>query len=142
MEGPDTDVHCSGVLVLARNARSRTDVNVRAGDTTLALAPQKKNSWQARLPLRNFEAVATRRFITQKMPRKSSASKRELNGDLVVTENRPQKKAKLLDHTDDEDSEAETGAGFKVNEEYARRFEHNKKRAEQHRRQYYSLQLS
>jgi len=68
------------------------------------------------------------------MPRKSSASKRELNGDSNVAENRPQKKAKLLDNTDDEDSEADTGAGFKVNEEYARRFEHNKKRAEQHRR--------
>lgn len=68
------------------------------------------------------------------MPRKSSASKRELNGDSIVAESRPQKKAKLLDNTDDEDSEADTGAGFKVNEEYARRFEHNKKRAEQHRR--------
>ncbi len=67
------------------------------------------------------------------MPRKSSASKRELNGDSVVAENRPQKKAKLLDNTDDEESDVETGAGFKVNEEYARRFEHNKKRAEQHR---------
>ncbi|KAJ8110140.1 hypothetical protein OPT61_g6937 [Boeremia exigua] len=67
------------------------------------------------------------------MPRKSSASKRELNGDSVVAENRPQKKAKLLDNTDDEESDAETGAGFQVNEEYARRFEHNKKRAEQHR---------
>ncbi|KAF3041513.1 KRRI-Interacting protein 1 [Didymella heteroderae] len=66
------------------------------------------------------------------MPRKSSASKRELNGDAAVAE-RPEKKARLLDNTDDEDSEGETGAGFKVNEEYARRFEHNKKRAEQHR---------
>ncbi|KAF9701698.1 hypothetical protein EKO04_000023 [Ascochyta lentis] len=65
------------------------------------------------------------------MPRSASKSKRELNGDAVV-ENRPQKKAKLLDHTDDDDSDAETG-GFQVNEEYARRFEHNKKRAEQHR---------
>lgn len=70
------------------------------------------------------------------MPRSTSKSKRELNGDSTVIENRPQKKAKLLDNTDDEESEAETGAaGFKVNEEYARRFEHNKKRAEQHRRQ-------
>ncbi|KAH6642768.1 ribosome biogenesis protein-like protein Kri1 [Boeremia exigua] len=67
------------------------------------------------------------------MPRKSSASKRELNGDSVVAENRPQKKVKLLDHTDDEGSDVETGTGFKVNEEYARRFEHNHKRAEQHR---------
>lgn len=69
------------------------------------------------------------------MPRKSSASKRELNGDPVVAGDRPQKKAKLLDHTDDEDSDADVGAGFQVNEEYARRFEHNKKRAEQHRRE-------
>ena len=69
------------------------------------------------------------------MPRSTSKSKRELNGDSLVAETRPQKKAKLLDHTDDEDSEAETGPGFQVNEEYARRFEHNKKRAEQHRRE-------
>ena len=68
------------------------------------------------------------------MPRKSSASKRELHGDAAVTQDRPQKKTKLLDHTDDEDSDADTSAGFKVNEEYARRFEHNKQRAEQHRR--------
>jgi protein KRI1 len=68
------------------------------------------------------------------MPRKSSASKRELHGDAAATQDRPQKKAKLLDHTDDEDSDADTGAGFKVNEEYARRFEHNKQRAEKHRR--------
>ena len=38
---------------------------------------------------------------------------------------------------DDSDSDDEGGAslnpGFKVNEEYARRFEHNKKREEKHR---------
>ncbi|KZM25179.1 Kinetochore protein Spc24 [Ascochyta rabiei] len=76
------------------------------------------------------------------MPRSASKSKRELNGDVAVPEDRPQKKARLLDHTDDEDSAADAdadadadagGAGFQVNEEYARRFEHNKKRAEQHR---------
>ena len=70
------------------------------------------------------------------MPRSASKSKRELNGDSLAAESRPQKKVKLLDNTDDEDSEAEAGgAGFQVNEEYARRFEHNKKRAEQHRRE-------
>ncbi|KAF1348282.1 Krr1-domain-containing protein [Lizonia empirigonia] len=63
------------------------------------------------------------------MPRPSK-SKRKLSGDAVA-ESRPQKKARLLDHTDDDDSDADTG--FRVNEEYARRFEHNKKRAEQHR---------
>src|SRR6185436_2331798 len=48
---------------------------------------------------------------------------------------RPAKRAKLLD----EDSESEVeeqldaGAVLRVNEEYARRFEHNKKREERHR---------
>ncbi|RMZ67140.1 ribosome biogenesis Kri1 [Pyrenophora seminiperda CCB06] len=48
----------------------------------------------------------------------------------------PAKKAKLLDNTDDEaddDDDGQGGVSLKVNEEYARRFEHNKKRAELHR---------
>lgn len=74
------------------------------------------------------------------MPRSTSkTAKRERNGDALAHTNgdsRPPKKAKLLDNTDDEDSEPEAGgASFSVNEEYARRFEHNKKRAEQHRRE-------
>ncbi|EQL00962.1 hypothetical protein OCS_03333 [Ophiocordyceps sinensis CO18] len=43
----------------------------------------------------------------------------------------------LLDDSDsdsDGGAQVEEPAGFKVNEEYARRFEHNKKREEQHRR--------
>jgi protein KRI1 len=42
-------------------------------------------------------------------------------------------KRQLLDDSDAESSDAESAgddAGFKVNEEYARRFEHNKKREE------------
>ncbi len=40
---------------------------------------------------------------------------------------------------DDSESDSDNGGaavkpGFKVNEEFARRFEHNKKREEQHRR--------
>lgn len=47
---------------------------------------------------------------------------------------RPAKKAKLLDNTDNEDSDIEPDhADLKVNAEYARRFEYNKKREEQHR---------
>lgn len=43
-------------------------------------------------------------------------------------------KRKLLDDSDSEsDGGAPVDASFKVNEEYARRFEHNKKREEQHR---------
>ncbi|CBX96882.1 hypothetical protein IAQ61_008170 [Plenodomus lingam] len=63
--------------------------------------------------------------------------KRELNGDSVAHKSmpeRPAKKAKLLDNTDDEGSdEEEGGVSLKVNEEYARRFEYNKKREEKQR---------
>ncbi|KAF2199974.1 Krr1-domain-containing protein [Delitschia confertaspora ATCC 74209] len=49
-------------------------------------------------------------------------------------EERPAKKAKLLDETDGEETDEDVGGvKLKVNEEYARRFEHNKKRAEMHR---------
>jgi protein KRI1 len=49
----------------------------------------------------------------------------------------PAKKAKLLDHSDDEpDSDQEGGIALKVNEEYAKRYEFNNKRAEKHRRKY------
>lgn len=45
---------------------------------------------------------------------------------------RPSKKAKLLDDSDDSDAE-QGGVALKVNDEYARRFEYNKKREEKHR---------
>ena len=46
----------------------------------------------------------------------------------------PAKKAKLLDHSDDEpDSDQEGGISLKVNAEYAKRYEFNNKRAEKHR---------
>lgn len=46
---------------------------------------------------------------------------------------RPAKRAKLLGDSDDEDDDPASGVSLKVNEEYARRFEHNKEREEQHR---------
>jgi len=52
----------------------------------------------------------------------------------TTSEERPAKKAKLLDASDSESDSEEGGVELKVNEEYARRFEHNKKRAEMHRR--------
>ncbi|PSN68193.1 Krr1-domain-containing protein [Corynespora cassiicola Philippines] len=77
------------------------------------------------------------------MPRpkknKSDAGlKRDLDEDVVkadAPEKRPAKKVKLLDDSDDDsDADADVGGvSLKVNEEYARRFEHNKKREEQHR---------
>lgn len=63
--------------------------------------------------------------------RATSGVKRESAG----TAEPPTKKAKLLDNTDDEGSDSDDGrASLKVNEDYARKFEHNKKRAEQFRR--------
>lgn len=43
------------------------------------------------------------------------------------------KKTKLFDDSDESDGEP-GGVSLKVNEEYARRFEHNKKREDKHRR--------
>jgi protein KRI1 len=54
-------------------------------------------------------------------------------------------KQKLLDDSDTSSSEDESGGGaqleepgFKINEEYAKRFEHNKKREELQRREFIS----
>jgi protein KRI1 len=67
-----------------------------------------------------------------KETQRANGVKRELNGG-----DRPAKKAKLLDNTDDEGSDSEDGgAPLRINEEYASRFEHNKKRAERQRRAY------
>ncbi|KAG9195373.1 hypothetical protein G6011_00494 [Alternaria panax] len=54
--------------------------------------------------------------------------------DLKATSEPPAKKAKLLDNTDDEGSDSDQGGvSLKVNEEYARKYEHNKKQAEKFR---------
>ncbi|KAH7411942.1 KRI1-like family C-terminal-domain-containing protein [Phaeosphaeria sp. MPI-PUGE-AT-0046c] len=58
-----------------------------------------------------------------------------LNDDPFSTKEstaRPSKKAKLLDDSDNSDAE-DGGVTLKVNDEYARRFEYNKKREEKHR---------
>lgn len=61
--------------------------------------------------------------------------------EMTASKSKPSNpnKRKLLDDSDsDSDSDdagaAIGGSGFKVNEEYAHRFEHNKKREEKHRR--------
>ncbi|KAF1829558.1 Krr1-domain-containing protein [Decorospora gaudefroyi] len=70
-----------------------------------------------------------------KAKKHTNGVKRELNGASTPSASeRPGKKAKLLDNTDDEGSDSDGGGvSLNVNEEYARRFEYNKKRAEQHR---------
>jgi protein KRI1 len=61
---------------------------------------------------------------------RTNGVKRELN----ATNEPPTKKAKLLDNTDDEGSDSDNGrVSLKVNEEYARKYEHNKKQAEKFR---------
>ncbi|OAG10923.1 Krr1-domain-containing protein [Paraphaeosphaeria sporulosa] len=56
--------------------------------------------------------------------------KRELPDDAETLKTHFAKKTKLLDDSDDE---ADGAVSLKINEDYARRFEHNKKREEQHR---------
>ncbi|KAL1601477.1 Kinetochore protein Spc24 [Paraconiothyrium brasiliense] len=59
--------------------------------------------------------------------------KRELAEDTELSRTHPAKKTKLLDDSDDEANGDDGGVSLKINEDYARRFEHNKKREEQHR---------
>jgi hypothetical protein len=66
------------------------------------------------------------------------------NGAKKAKQDAPVKVVKsknLLDDSDSSEDESVGGAplesGFKVNEEYAKRFEHNKKREELHRRKFY-----
>jgi protein KRI1 len=65
----------------------------------------------------------------------NGAKRRLLNDDpfLLDKADRPTKKAKLLDESDEDEDADEGGVALKVNEDYARRFEHNKKREEKHR---------
>ncbi|KAF2826218.1 Krr1-domain-containing protein [Ophiobolus disseminans] len=69
--------------------------------------------------------------------KETNGHKRHLLGDdpfaLRSATDRPAKKAKLLNDSDDSD-EGEAHGTLKVNEEYANRFEYNKKREEKHRR--------
>lgn len=72
------------------------------------------------------------------MPRKSAAKKASVTGANGV-EVKPRKLFDDSDHNSSEDDQDDGGAaltgGLKVNEEYAKRFEHNKKREELHRLQ-------
>lgn len=52
---------------------------------------------------------------------------------LDSADGRSAKKVKLLDASDDEESDNDEGVSLKINEEYAQRFEHNKKREEKQR---------
>lgn len=68
-------------------------------------------------------------------PTKDNSARNGVKRELASAAEPPTKKAKLLDNTDDEGSDSDNGQGsLQINEDYARRFEHNKKRAEKFRR--------
>lgn len=70
--------------------------------------------------------------------------KRELDDNsapVKPADARPSKKVKLLDDSDEGSDSEEGGVTLKVNEEYARRFEYNKKREEKHRRMFHSATI-
>ena len=85
---------------------------------------------------------ACRPFTTTTMAKDKSAKAhngvKHASTQPTTSDERPAKKAKLLDASDSESDSEEGGVELKVNEEYARRFEHNKKRAEMHRCEYLS----
>ena len=70
--------------------------------------------------------------------------KRDFAEDAPVqsSADRPAKKTKLLDDSDDEADADDGGVSLRINEDYARRFEHNKKREEQHRCKWHGLDQS
>lgn len=70
-----------------------------------------------------------------KEPQTANGHKRHLLADdpfALESADRHSKKAKLLDD-DSDDEDANEGHTLKVNDEYKRRFDYNKKREEKHR---------
>ena len=60
-----------------------------------------------------------------------------------ILKNSTNNKAQLLDDSDSDSNDGGASIedpGFTVNEDYARRFEHNKKREERHRREWNNIQ--
>jgi len=111
-------------------------------------------SWRPRLPKFLFQshlpALRLAPSRTTTMPRTkdkqaTNGAKRHLLNDdpfaLQKESARPAKKAKLLDDSDNSDAE-DGGVTLRVNDEYAKRFEYNKKREEKHRRMYHVLKES
>lgn len=106
-------------------------------------------SWRPRLPkillrshlpsLRLAQLKTTTMAKTKEKTSTNGGKRGLLNDDPFSTKeptSRPSKKAKLLDDSDNSDAE-EGGVTLKVNDEYARRFEYNKKREEKHRCMYF-----
>lgn len=79
------------------------------------------------------------------MPKSKSVNgtKHRQHDDLPLdsTHGRPAKKMKILDD-DDDSGDDEVDVSLNVNEEYARRFEYNKKREEKQRCKIFSINLT
>lgn len=72
-----------------------------------------------------------------KAPKKSQPEAKETEAPKVSQPAAEETKAPKKTLFDDSDSDSnDGGVELKVNEEYAKRFEHNKKREERHRRMY------
>jgi hypothetical protein len=113
-----------GVVAGPSSPPRRTSVHALA-HTPPKFCQDRARAIPANLNTRHFNMAAT------KEKKRTNGVKR----DLSATNEPPAKKAKLLDNTDDEGSDSDGGGvSLKVNEEYARKYEHNKKRAEQFRR--------
>jgi protein KRI1 len=93
--------------------------------------------FQSHLPTLRFVLATTTTMAKTKEKQAANGAKRHLLNDdpfaLQKESSRPTKKAKLLDDSDNSDAE-DSGVTLKVNDEYAKRFEYNKKREEKHRR--------
>ena len=112
------DWGCGGSIVTAA-----ANVRVHA----LAPTPPKFCDHPAQA---NPTTTSTSNMAGTKEKKRTNGVKRELN----ATSEPPTKKAKLLDNTDDEGSDSDHGGvSLQVNEEYARKYEHNKKQAERFR---------
>jgi len=132
--------HVAAAVCAAKCVRRSSLPRPTSGSTNLTSVVQARSQkFGESQPMPFSLAPATLAMAATKEKNSAKGVKREiLNGDSSSHSSvpeRPAKKAKLLDHTDDEGSDEEEGTiSLKVNEEFARRFEHNKKREEKQRR--------
>jgi hypothetical protein len=114
----------------------RVDVRVRP-TRNLGAAAASQNFVPLATALVALHRVEIQTMARTKEKQPTNGAKRHLLNDdpfaLKSIASRPSKKAKLLDDSDNSDAE-QGGVELKVNDEYARRFEYNKKREEKHRR--------
>lgn len=91
----------------------------------------------ARLPKGSRPSAEKPKSEKPKAPKKTQPEAKEPEAPKVSKPAAKETKAKKTTLFDDSDSDSnDGGVELKVNEDYAKRFEHNKKREERHRRTY------